>query len=1709
MDPAVVGSNQFGQVFKAALPGVYVNQPEQIFSQPLVFTPANGTTQYVYWATTQNNVYKMNAKTGEIVASRNLHIPFLTADLSGCVDINPTVGITATGVIDPDTETLYLTSKTYVNQNGGQTAQGRDAGRYYVHALSTADLSERPNFPLLLDGIYARNNPTRMFTGGIHHQRPGLLHTGNFIYAGFASHCVQYNFTGWVIGWDKTTGTIVEHFATEGQPFGPDIKGGGVWMSGGGMSSDDLGSIFMGTGNGYASQLADIPVKGYNPPTSLEEAAVHMSQNADGSINVVDFFMPWEKRALDGADKDLGTTPLEMLPSQFQCGDIKRVGVITGKSGKTYWLNLDNLGGYKNGDGGYDKVIQMYQNDNSVYAGAGVYPLEGGYIYINVIQYPTNVFKFSCTNGQPSFSLVATSPEKNAYILGTGHGTTTSLNGQPGTGLFWVTDVQGLNLRIYDAVPKGDKLNLINSFNIDGVTKFTRPVFGDGIVYIGTTKGYVYAFGSPVNSPMNCTSPVDFGNANLTVSGNQTSATTNRTITCTANIGLSVTGIEVNDNTDFSISNVPTVPLNLNAGDSVTLQGTFHPASVGLISADVIFNTTNSVAGYSTQAHARLTGTGQSPGPLLAVNPNTLTFDGAVTGVDAEGVSKSFRIQNGGNSLLTMKQVQFSTSSNGPFQTWDPSMGDLKVGQFTLQNISQTIGPNVVDPVTVIFNTSTSGSFGATVKFISDGGTQSISIAGNAGPPPKAVLEFQTPDQTGWVSYVPGVPFTFGNVTENKALSLKFRVTNGAPSGGVSLTLSVSKPPFGVDGIVKAANQVDLAEGTKLAPGESATATLTCGVPKSQWNVDSYNGTAQWTMNNNDPNFGKQYIQFFCEAVAEQAPPLQTNGSGQSQYRYIGCYKENNPGRQLDQLLYGNDNSTIAMCVSACDAGSYAFCGAQYQRECWGGNTIPTLKVDDSNCNYFCAGDVNQICGGNGVGAGAGGAYISLFQNPNVTSKPRPGAPSVNPGVDGYTSIGCYTEATNGRALPNGVQTAKKTVQQCVDACKASKYTYAGLEYGGECWCGNAFTAGSVPTAIGDCNMPCNDNATEYCGAGSRLNVYQYAVVSSSVAPSSTSTVSSSTSSISTSSSTISTSTSTPLNSTSTVSSSTTPSSSTSTVSSGPTGNSTVSSSTVPSTTTVSSAVSSTTTSSSSATPTQTGPVVKDIVSGTWKSQGCWTEPQNRALPDKMYADDNMTLESCAKFCGDNGFPLFGAEYTRECWCGKALDPASQLAADQTNCNMLCGGDKLEYCGGPGRLNVYKAITASSSSSSTPVAPSTPPTSGGGTVGGTTTNSIPAGSGNPVGTATQKPTASSSAQPTPTGPAKKDVVGTNWQFQGCQTEGNGQRTLNQRTFANDSMTLEACAKFCDGLTYFGVEYGRECYCGNSLVGGSTLAANQADCNFLCPGDKTEYCGAGNRLELYKWVASGATSTVPTSAVSSSAAPTSAAPTSAAPSSDAIPPGSGDPAGTLKPASSSSVASSTPSSASSAAPSSPSAAQSTSPASSTLASSAPSSTAASSTPSSASSSVASSTTTSSAKPTPTGPVVSEGNANYTYYNCVSEPSQGRLLATQIANNNKNMTIEYCLQKCSGYGWAGVEYGQECWCGNQLRLNGGQSATTPGKNVSASDCKFTCPGNSTEFCGAGVRMNVYVLKAMVQDGVDSATLPPYQPKQSRSMFSLLHF
>ena len=132
----------------------------------------------------------------------------------------------------------------------------------------------------------------------------------------------------------------------------------------------------------------------------------------------------------------------------------------------------------------------------------------------------------------------------------------------------------------------------------------------------------------------------------------------------------------------------------------------------------------------------------------------------------------------------------------------------------------------------------------------------------------------------------------------------------------------------------------------------------------------------------------------------------------------------------------------------------------------------------------------------------------------STSASPSPTGPQTVINLAGWNYMGCWTEATNTRAL-NGlllpISAANTNVENCAAAC--SNYKYFGVEYGQECYCGNVLNAGSVNSSTvlnsNPCNIVCVDNTLEYCGGRSVLNLYQVAAVlsSSSTVSSTTSTV--------------------------------------------------------------------------------------------------------------------------------------------------------------------------------------------------------------------------------------------------------------------------------------------------------------------------------------------------------------------------------------------------------------------------------------------------------------------------------------------------------------------------------------------------------------------------------------------------------------------------
>lgn len=102
-------------------------------------------------------------------------------------------------------------------------------------------------------------------------------------------------------------------------------------------------------------------------------------------------------------------------------------------------------------------------------------------------------------------------------------------------------------------------------------------------------------------------------------------------------------------------------------------------------------------------------------------------------------------------------------------------------------------------------------------------------------------------------------------------------------------------------------------------------------------------------------------------------------------------------------------------------------------------------------------------------------------------------------------------------------------------------------------------------------------------------------------------------------------------------------------------------------------------------------------------------------------------------------------------------------------------------------------------------------------------------------------------------PSQPVAVGEVWNFHACYTEGDGARALDGQSYSDNEMTLGDCSLFCGGFAYFGLEYpyGRECYCGDAFKGGA-VETLESECSMLCPGGiQCDYCGAGNRLSVYR------------------------------------------------------------------------------------------------------------------------------------------------------------------------------------------------------------------------------------------------------------------
>lgn len=315
LTPANVNVAHFGMLFKRAV-------DDQVYGQPLIMTNVKlggGMHDVVYVTTVNNSVYAFDANDSSAVTPFwhvNFGIPPNVYDGKfGCMDMNGSMGIIGSPVIDAESRTLYVVSTTRIG----------DGFEQRLHALDLATGADRSGSPVTISAPG--------FDPLMESQRPALLLSRGRVYIGYASHCDKGPYHGFLIGYDASSLHQIGIFNTS-----PTGKQASVWQSGNGPAADVSGNIYFVTGNGS-----------WDGKSNFGESFVKL----DSNLKLLDWYTPSDYAYLNSIDGDLNTSGAMLVPGTGLILDV-------GKQGILYLINTSHMGHL-----GTDHALQRLQVTDS------------------------------------------------------------------------------------------------------------------------------------------------------------------------------------------------------------------------------------------------------------------------------------------------------------------------------------------------------------------------------------------------------------------------------------------------------------------------------------------------------------------------------------------------------------------------------------------------------------------------------------------------------------------------------------------------------------------------------------------------------------------------------------------------------------------------------------------------------------------------------------------------------------------------------------------------------------------------------------------------------------------------------------------------------------------------------------------------------------------------------------------------------------------------------------------------------------------------------------------------------------------------------------------------------------------------------------------------------------------------------------------------
>ncbi len=459
LTPAAVASGNFGKLF--TITGLNAN----VNGQPL-FAPRvtiNNVTRNVLVAYTSNNtdnspcgLYAFDADTG--------------SPLWATILPNSATYTTATPVIDPVTNTIYVLTKT----------GNDDTGLTYLHAFDLTTGRDKPGSPVQVQasapGTGDGSVGGTVYFDGDHgngrfhaNDRVGLLLLNGVVYAGFAHNSDSNPYHGWILGYAYNGSTFTQQYVFCTTPNGssrntPGGADGGVWQAGKGLTADAQGNIYFTTGNGTFDAN--------NGGVDYGMCYLKLSP----SLQVEDYFSPYDEAGQSANDLDIGNSGITGIP-----GTTRLFGGGT-KFGAAFLLDSNSMGRFTpNGpDAILDRINGVSGNDdvgqNSIAWNTG----DGAAKYVYLWPGGRGVEQFDYSPATGNFSPAGIAKQNAA--LTSGGSLAVSSNGGSG-GILWAAGNNG-TLYALNAADVSQAPLWSGSFGSSGHFQF--PTVTDGKVYVPT-----------------------------------------------------------------------------------------------------------------------------------------------------------------------------------------------------------------------------------------------------------------------------------------------------------------------------------------------------------------------------------------------------------------------------------------------------------------------------------------------------------------------------------------------------------------------------------------------------------------------------------------------------------------------------------------------------------------------------------------------------------------------------------------------------------------------------------------------------------------------------------------------------------------------------------------------------------------------------------------------------------------------------------------------------------------------------------------------------------------------------------------------------------------------------------------------------------------------------------------------------------------------